>query len=83
MKQIKSYTYESDVIGERRLGLVADEVESAIDHLAIVNVTSTKWHQYDQYTTLDYSRLVSLLIPALNTLAKRVDYLESKINGAA
>ena len=72
-----------DGIGERRLGLIAAEVETAIDQLAIDNVVSSKWHKDGQYKTLDYSRLVSLLIPALNTLAKRVEYLESKVNNGA
>ena len=78
LKQIKSYTYERDDIGERRLGCIADEVESAIEQLAIDNVVSSKWHKDDQYETLDYSRLVSLLIPAINTLSKRVEDLESR-----
>ena len=81
LNQIKSYTYDRDDIGERRLGLIADEVESAVDQLAIDNVVSSKWHNDGQYKTLDYSRLVSLLIPAVNTLAKRVEDLESKLNG--
>ena len=33
LKHIKSYTYERDDIGERRLGLSADEVESALNSL--------------------------------------------------
>ena len=72
-----------DGIGERRLGSIADEVESAVDQLAIDNVVSSKWHNDDHYKTLDYSRLVSLLIPAVNTLAKRVEDLESKLNGSS
>ena len=83
LKQIKVYTYERDGIGERRLGLIADEVESAIDQLAIVDVVSSKWHKDGQHKTIDHSRLVSLPIPALNTLAKRVYYLESKVNNGA
>ena len=83
LNQIKSYRYDRDGIGERRLGCIADEVESAIDELAIDNVVSSKWHNDDQYKTLGYSRLVSLLIPAVNTLANRVAYLESKLNGSS
>ena len=79
LNQLKSYTYERDDIGERRLGLIADEVESAIDQLAIDSVVSSKWHKDGQYKTLDYSRLVSLLIPASNTLSKRVEDLESRL----
>ena len=59
--------------------MIADEVESAIEQLGIDNVVSSKWHKDDQYKTLDYSRLVSLLIPAINTLSKRVEDLESRL----
>ena len=83
LNQIKSYTYDRDDLDQRRVGLIADEVESAIDQLAIDNVVSSKWHNDGQYKTLDYSRLVSLLIPAVNTLAKRVEDLESKLNGSS
>ena len=83
LNQIKSYTYDREDIGERRLGCIADEVESAIEQLAIDNVVSSKWHKDDQYKTMDYSRLVSLLIPAVNTLSAKIKDLESKVNGAA
>ena len=73
---------QRDDIGERRLGLIADVVESACEQLGIDNVVSNKVYKDDQYKTLDYSRLVSLLIPATNTLAKRVEYPESKLNGS-
>ena len=78
LKQIASYTCERDDIGggERRLGLIADEVESAIDLLAIDNVVSSTWHKDGKYKTLDYSRLVNLLMPAINTLSKRIEDLE-------
>ena len=79
LKQIKSYTYERDDIGERRLGCIADEVESSIEQLAIDNVVSTKWHKDDQYKTLEYSRLVSLLIPVVNKLSQEVEDLESRL----
>ena len=64
-------------IAERRLGLIADQVGSAIEQLTIDNVVSSKWHEDGQYKTLDYSRLVSLLIPAVNTLSQQVQDLES------
>ena len=81
LNQIKSYTYDREDIGERRLGCIADEVQTAIEQLAIDNVVSNKFSRDDQYLTLEYSRLVSLLIPAVNALAKRVGYLEFEING--
>ena len=83
LSQIRGCTYEREDLQQRRLGLIADEVESAIDQLAIDNVVSSKWHNDDHYKTLDYARLVSLLIPAVNTLAKRVEDLESKLNGSS
>ena len=81
LNQIQGCTYERADLDQRRLGLIADEVEEACTGLGIDNVTSTKRHKNDQYKVLDYSRLVSLLIPAVNTLATRVQDLESKING--
>ena len=68
---------------QRRLGLIADEVEEAIEQLAIDNVFGTKWHNNDEYTTLQYDRLVPLLVSAVNQLSKEVKYLQSKINGTA
>ena len=68
-------------LGQGDLGLIADDVESAIEKLAIDDVIFNKHHKDDQYKTLDYSRLVSLLIPAVNALAQRVEYLESVLNG--
>ena len=70
LSQIQTYTYDSEDLDQRRVGLIADEVESAIDQLAIDNVIGSKWHNDGQYKTLDYSRLVSLLIPAVNKMAQ-------------
>ena len=83
LNQIKSYTYDREDLDQRRVGLIADEVESAIDQLAIDNVVSSKWHNGGQYKTLDYSRLVSWLIPVVNKLLQAVADLKSIINGAA
>ena len=70
-------------LDQRRLGLIADGVEEACTGLGIDNVTSTKWHKDDQYKVLDYSRLVSLLIPAVNKLSQEVEDLKSIINGSS
>ena len=71
-------------MGQRRLGLIADEVETAIAGLAIDNVCSSKHATFngieDQYKQLDYSRLVSLLIPAVNSLAAQVTTLTAEID---
>ena len=83
LSQIQACTYERPDLQQRRLGLIADEVEDAIDQLAVDNVVGSKWHGGETYKTLDYSRLVSLLIPAINELNKQVKDLQSKVNGAA
>ena len=72
LSNIQGCTYERPDLQERRLGLIADEVEDAIDQLAIDNVIGSKWHGDDHYKTLDYSRWVSLLIPAVNRLSQQV-----------
>ena len=45
LSQIQGCTYERPDLQERRLGLIADEVEEAIDQLAIDNVVGSKWHE--------------------------------------
>ena len=83
LSRIEGCTYEREDLGQRRVGLIADEVEEAIQELAIDNVVSSKWHNNDQYKTLEYDRLVCLLIPAVNKLSQRVKDLESTVNGSA
>ena len=65
------------------MGLIVDDVELAIQELAIDNIVSSKWHNDDQYKTLECDRLVCLLIPAVNKLSQRVKDLESTVNGSA
>ena len=42
-------------------------------------MVGNKSYQNEEYKTLDYSRLVSLLIPAVNALSARVSELEAKL----
>ena len=65
--QIQACTYARQDLEQRRLGLIADEVEEAIDQLAIDNAVGSKWNDGEDYTTLDYARLVALLIPTVIT----------------
>ena len=81
LRQIQGCTYERSDLQERRLTHIGDEVEEAIEQLAVDNVLGTKWHEGGTFKTLDYSRLVALLIPAVNTLSARVRDLEAKVNG--
>ena len=66
------------------MGLIADEVETAISGLAIDNVVGSKHATFndveDEYKTLDYSRLVSLCIPAINTLNQQVTALTAELD---
>ena len=79
LSQIQGCTYEREDMQQRRLGLIADEVEEAIEQLAIDNVLGSRWHEGEEYKALDYSRLVALLIPAVNTLSARVQELEARV----
>ena len=83
LSQIRGCTYERSDLQQRRLGLIADEVETAVEQLAISNVVGSKWHNGEDYKTLDYSRLVALLIPAVNHLSHEVKVLRSKVNGTS
>ena len=83
LSQIQGCTYERDDLDQRRLGLIADDVEESMVELAIDNVVGSKWHNDDEHKTLDYARLVALLIPAVNALSARVKDLETKINGTS
>ena len=64
LSQIQGCTYEREDLQQRRLGLIADEVEEGIHQLAIDNVIGSKWHEGEDYKTLDYSRLVALFNPS-------------------
>ena len=83
LSQIQGCTYERADLDQRRLGLIADQVEESITELGIDNVIGSKWHDGDEYKTLEYSRLVALLTPAVNALSAHVKGLETKIKGAA
>ena len=69
---------------ERRLGLVAQQVQESIEELAIDNVVGSKTlspsegEPAQDYLTLQYERLVPLLIASVNSLSQRINYLESK-----
>ena len=79
---ISCQTY--DAFEERRLGLVANEVDSCIQELAVDNIIGSKTSSRSDgepaqdYLTLQYERLVPLLIASVNSLSQRIKYLESK-----
>ena len=81
LSQIQGCTYEREDLGQRRVGLIADDVETAIQELACDNIVGQRWHNETTMKTLEYGRLTALLIPALNHLSKQVEDLTSKVNG--
>ena len=80
---MQGQTYWREDLQERRLGLIADEVEDAVSELDIDNIIGTMHGTFngeaDDYKTLDYSRLVSLLIPACNALSAQVTTLAARV----
>ena len=83
LSQIEAFTYQRTDIDERRLGLIADNVEESITELAIDNVVGSKYHHDGkEYKTLDYSRLVTLCIASINRLTQEVEDLKRIINGS-
>ena len=89
LSNISCQTY--DAFEQRRLGLIAQEVEQALEPLKIDNVVGSKLvsHQgkIDEYATLQYERLVPLLISAVNQLSTELAELKSSLpkkkNGSA
>ena len=71
LSQIQGCTYERPDLDQRRLGLIADQVERATQELAVDNIVGSKWHDGAEHKTLSYDRLVALLIPAVNSLSQR------------
>ena len=89
LSNISCQTY--DAFEQRRLGLIAQEVEQALEPLKIDNVVGSKLvshqGQIDEYATLQYERLVPLLISAVNQLSTELAELKSSLpkkkNGSA
>ena len=79
---ISCQTY--DAFEEHRLGLIADEVQTSVEELAIDYIVGStilskgEGEPPREYLTLQYERLVPLLIASVNSLSQRVKYLESK-----
>ena len=76
--------YTRPDLEETRLGLIADDVQTALAGLGIDNVVGSKHAQpgdlpADQYLTLDYSRLVAVLCPAVTELSRQVAELKQQL----
>ena len=62
---------------ERRVGFVADDVRAAIDGTGWSNIVSSKNKNDEEYLTLDYSRLVTVLWGHVKALTARVTAFEA------
>ena len=82
LSKIETLTYTRTDTGEKRLGHIADQVEEAVAELGVSNVTGSTnaalgTEAYGSYKTLQYDRIVPLLVSAVNNLAARVQELEA------
>ena len=66
------------------LGHIADGVEEATAELGVSNVTGATNYApgdlpYGEYKTLDYTRIVPLLVSGINTLSANVQELTQRL----
>ena len=74
------YTWnEGSRKGQREIGVIAQEVEEVVPE--IVHEKKLPFAGDKVYKTVDYEKLVALLIEANKELSERVQTLEEKING--
>ena len=69
---------------EKRVGMIAQDVDAAIAGLGVGNDSASKMTTpgdlpFDEYKTLDYSRIVALLCPAVTELKKEVAELKQQL----
>ena len=91
MRGIRGYTYDRDDLKQRRLGLIADEVQAAVaselppvEHIVGSTMASPGEDMpYGPFLTLSYDRLTALLIPAVNELSKQVAELKLQLESKA
>lgn len=69
VKSLKGYRYTRTDIGQKEVGLVAQEVEPMLPELVMKS---------GEYKSLAYDRMVAVLVEAIKTLAARVELLEQK-----
>lgn len=65
--------------GKREIGVIAQEVEKVVPE--IVHNKKLALVDGEEYKTVDYEKLVALLIEANKELCERVQTLEAKVNG--
>ena len=83
---IERYTYDRADMNQRRMGCIADEVQEVMtsELPEVENVIGSTMHkpgdmEYQEYLTLDYSRLVAPLCAAVCELKKQVEELKNQV----
>ena len=62
------------------MGFIADDVHAALANSGWSNIVGSKSVNDVDYLTLDYSRLVSVLLPAVSELTKQINELKSQLH---
>jgi hypothetical protein len=82
VKQLRGVEYtwnEGSRKGQREIGVIAQEVEKVVPE--IVHEKKLPFVGDETYKTVDYEKLVALLIESNKELAARVETLEAKLDG--
>ena len=76
-----SYTWnDGSRKGEREIGVIAQEVEQVVPE--IVHEKKLPFVGDKTYKTVDYEKLVALLIESNKELTARVEQLEARLDGS-
>jgi hypothetical protein len=68
--------------GKREIGLIAQEVEAVVPEVVTDRQLPLLTGTTEEYKTVDYERLIALLIESNKELQNRITELESKVYGA-
>ena len=70
VKQLRGVEYERIDINKKGIGFIAQEIEKILPEVV---------SQHDDYKTVSYGNVVSILVEAIKELSKEVDNLKTKI----
>ena len=70
VKQLRGVTYDWKETGEASVGVIAQEVEAVFPELVVEN---------EEYKSVDYGKLTSVLIEAIKEQQAQIDELKAKL----
>ncbi|MFO6298654.1 tail fiber domain-containing protein [Rahnella selenatireducens] len=78
LAKITGYTY--DLYGDRKAGLMAQDLENVLPEavLDIGTVTDSDGNSFEDGKGVDYNAIIALLVQGINSLTERVKILEAK-----